>query len=436
MAKLKRSFFTSYGLCLAAASTLALAACGGSSSSSSPPPVNNSSSSSSSVSSSSSSEVSSSSSEVSSSSSAGPIAVKTDVQLYTQASFPIGVAVSAANEPFSIFNNNDGVERQDVITHHFNELTAGNIMKMSYLHPQEDNYTFGDADVLVNFAKSNGMKVHGHALVWHPDYQVPGFMKNYSGDWEAMLIEHVTTIVNYFDDTVVSWDVVNEAISDSPNQGDGWRKSLFYNALPPAAEGDIPEYIKVAFKAARDAKPEGLDLYYNDYDNTANTARLNKTLEIAAALKDEGTIDGVGFQMHIYMDYPSLNNFENAFQQVVDMGLKVKITELDIPVVNPYGSATPPPLPEYGETLMGQQKLRYCQVTQVYLDTVPEAQRGGITVWGLGDNESWLMNQFRNATGAEYDDVWPLLFNADLSEKPALLGIAEALAGEPCTSDF
>src|SRR5690554_5046651 len=108
MAKLKRSFFTSYGLCLAAASTLALAACGGSSSSSSPPPVNNSSSSSSSVSSSSSSEVSSSSSEVSSSSSAGPIAVKTDVQLYTQASFPIGVAVSAANEPFSIFNNKIG----------------------------------------------------------------------------------------------------------------------------------------------------------------------------------------------------------------------------------------------------------------------------------------------------------------------------------------
>ncbi|HEY7886156.1 MAG TPA: endo-1,4-beta-xylanase [Cellvibrionaceae bacterium] len=416
---------------LAAVSVAALlSACGGSSSSPPPiPPKSSSSASSSSVS----SEASSSSS--SSSSSSEFIAVETDIRLFEQAEFPIGVAVSAANEPFSIFNNTDGSDRRDVIVRHFSELTAGNIMKMSYLHPQEDTYTFGDADELVNFAKSNGMKVHGHALVWHPNYQVPGFMNNYQGDWVAMLTEHVQTIVNHFDDTVVSWDVVNEAISDSPNQGDGWRQSLFYNALPPAVEGDIPEYIKVAFQAARDANPD-IDLYYNDYDNTANPGRLNKTLEIAEALQAEGTIDGVGFQMHIYQTYPSISNFENAFQQVVDLGLKVKITELDIAVVNPYGSATPPALPEYNETLMGNQKLRYCQVTEVYLDTVPEAQRGGITVWGLADNESWLMNQFRNATGADYDDVWPLLFNADLTEKPALLGVAEALAGEPCTTDF
>lgn len=358
--------------------------------------------------------------------------METDIQLYTLADFPVGVAVSAANEPFSIFNDTDGGDRRDVIVRHFSEMTAGNIMKMSYLHPQEETYTFDDADQLVNFAKSNGMKIHGHALVWHPDYQVPDFMNGYQGDWEAMLTEHVQTIVNHFDDTVVSWDVVNEAVDQS--QANGWRRSLFYNAFPEPAEGEIPEYIRVAFQAARDANAE-IDLYYNDYDNTANPVRLEKTLEIAEALNADGIIDGVGFQMHIYMDYPSLDQFENAFQQVVDMGLKVKITELDIPVVNPYGG-TPPALPDYDETLAGEQKLRFCQVAEVYLETVPPAQRGGITVWGLADNESWLMNQFRNATGADYEDVWPLLFNADLSTKPALLGVAEALAGETCTTDF
>src|SRR5690606_2923312 len=140
------------------------------------------------------------SSSSSSSSSSEFIAVETDIRLFEQAEFPIGVAVSAANESFSIFNNTDGSDRQDVIVRHFSELTAGNIMKMSYLHLHEDSYFWDDANELVDFAKSNGMKVHGHGLVWHPSYQVPGFMNNYSGDWAAMLTEHVQTIVNHFDD--------------------------------------------------------------------------------------------------------------------------------------------------------------------------------------------------------------------------------------------
>lgn len=426
---------------LICACSAVLVACGGGSSGGSSDDFLSSSSSSSSVSSSSESSESSesssseSSSSSSSSSSEGPIAIEPDFDLYavTPSDFPVGVAVSAANESYSIFNHSDASARQDVITRHFSQLTAGNIMKMSYLHPQEDTFTFGDADQLVGFAETNGMTVHGHALVWHSSYQVPGFMNNYEGDFAAMLTEHVTGVVEHFETdfpgVVTSWDVVNEAVDQGA--ADGFRRSVFYNELPPAAEGDIPEYLKVAFQAARDAGP-GIDLYYNDYDNTANTTRLNKTLQIAEALKEEGTIDGVGFQMHIYMDYPSLSHFENAFQQVVDMGLKVKITELDIAVVNPYGGGGAPALPEYDEELAADQKQRFCQVAQVYLDTVPAELRGGLTVWGLTDDESWLMNQFANAAGANYDDVWPLLFNADLSAKPALQGVADAFTGQGC----
>ncbi|WP_339896495.1 endo-1,4-beta-xylanase [uncultured Gilvimarinus sp.] len=419
-----------------------LTACGGGSSDGDSSPSSSSASSvdSSSSSSSSSSQQSSSSSSVASSSSSSvssdsPIAIEPDFDLYatTPSDFPVGVAVSAANEGYSIFNHSDASERQDVIARHFSQLTAGNIMKMSYLHPAEDTFTFDDADQLVAFAESNGMSVHGHALVWHSGYQVPSFMNGYEGDFAAMLANHVKGIVEHFKadypGVVTSWDVVNEAVDQGAS--DGFRRSVFYNELPPAAEGEIPEYIKVAFQAARDADPS-IDLYYNDYDNTANSTRLAKTLEIAEALNNEGTIDGVGFQMHIYMGYPSLNNFQNAFQQVVDMGLKVKLTELDIAVVNPYGGGTPPALPEYDEQLAADQKQRFCEVAKVYLDTVPADQRGGFTVWGLTDDESWLMNQFANAAGADYDDVWPLLFNADLSAKPALQGVADAFSGQGC----
>jgi len=402
---------------------------------------------SSSSSSSSSSEESSSSSSSSSSSEDGSSAffsIEPDFQLYTLAEFPVGVAVSAGNEPYSIFSHGDAVQRQDLVTEHFNELTAGNIMKMSYLQPSEGNFSFtdggGDANEMVGFAAINGMTVHGHSLVWHSDYQVPNFMRDYDGDFAEMLATHVTEIVNYFEEeypgTVISWDVVNEAITDNPGQDEnGWRRSLFYNELPPASESDIPEYIRQSFQAARDTGAD-IDLYYNDYDNTANSFRLNKTLEIADALAEDGLIDGVGFQMHVYMDYPSLSDFENAFEEVVERGLKVKITELDVAVVNPYGAGEPPAQPDYDEELAGAQKQRFCDIARVYLETVPAEFRGGFTVWGLTDDESWLMNQFSNAAGADYDDVWPLLFNGDLSAKPALQGVADAFQGNACNSDI
>ncbi|WP_341938359.1 endo-1,4-beta-xylanase [Marinimicrobium sp. C2-29] len=409
-----------------------LTACGGSSGGGS---EQSSSSSESSSSESSSSEESSSSSS-SEDNTDGAFSIDPDFQLYALADFPVGVAVSAAGESYSIFNHSDATQRQNVITEHFSELTAGNIMKMSYLHPQEDTFTFGDADELVGFADTNGMTVHGHALVWHSGYQVPGFMENYEGDFAAMLSDHVKGIVNHFESefpgTVASWDVVNEAVDQGGENG--FRQSLFYNELPPASEGDIPEYIRVAFQAARDTGAE-IDLYYNDYDNTANDVRLAKTLEIADGLAEGDLIDGVGFQMHVYMTYPSLNDFENAFQEVVDRGLKVKVTELDVAVVNPYGGNAPDEL-EYDAALAGEQKQRFCDIARVYLETVPAELRGGFTVWGLTDDESWLMNQFRNATGADYDDVWPLLFNADLSAKPALQGVADAFQGNACNSDI
>src|SRR5690554_2041199 len=90
--------------------------------------------------SSSSSSESSSESSSSSSSEAAYFSIEPDYNLYSTApsTFPVGVAISAANEPYSIFNNSDvhddAAERRDLIPEHFNQLTAGNIMKMSYMY--------------------------------------------------------------------------------------------------------------------------------------------------------------------------------------------------------------------------------------------------------------------------------------------------------------
>jgi endo-1,4-beta-xylanase len=132
------------------------------------------------------------------------------------------------------------------------------------------------------------------------------------------------------------------------------------------------------------------------------------------------------------MDYPSINSIKAAFKQVVDRNLKVKITELDIPINNPYSPSyqNGDVKTVYTMDLGLAQKKRYCEVVKAYMDTVPPHLRGGVSVWGVNDPSSWLIGfLFQN----RHQD-WPLLFDADYVPKPALRGVADALTGKPCTN--
>ena len=341
--------------------------------------------------------------------------------LYALATFPVGVSLSYGGEAYS-YNNSPA--QQAVIKTHFSQLTAGNIMKMSYLHPSPDTFTFAQADDFLKFATDNGKTLHGHAMIWHADYQIPSFMKTYQGDkaaWLAMLKTHVQTIATHFTGKVMSWDVVNEALND----GGGYRNSIFY-------QNTGAEYIEQAFINARSADPVA-DLYYNDYNIESDPAKLQTlTAMLDGFIARSVPITGIGFQMHIFMDYPSISTMSAAFKTAVDRNLKVKISELDIPINNPYSAAY-----QSGDiktvlttTLSLAQKKRYCEVVKAYMDTVPARLRGGVTVWGVSDPSSWLISALFNNAHTD----WPLLFDAGYLGKPALRGVADGLTGAACTN--
>lgn len=373
---------------------------------------------------SSSSAPASSSSSFSSSSSSSAGGDLTFESLRNLVDFPIGVAVPAGNETNSIFDNDyEGNGQRGVITQHFGQVTAGNIMKMSYLHNERGNFTFGNADELVDWAISNNVGVHGHALVWHSDYQVPNWMQNFQGteeEWVEALREHVSGVASHFAGRVDSWDVVNEAFVD-----DGYRTdSIFYQNM-----GE--RYIEEAFIAARDADPDA-DLYYNDFSMENGQPKFDRAMTMAEDFLQRGVpIDGIGFQFHVFIDWPSTTSMREVFSRVVDLGLKVKITELDIPVNNPYGNDYSYPdnyIAEYTDDAAQRQKVRFCQIVEAYLAEVPPAQRGGVTVWGVFDSDSWLIEQ----TFDNNHDEWPLLFNDDFEPKPPAQGVGDALMGMPC----
>ena len=330
------------------------------------------------------------------------------------AEFPVGVAVPAGDRPNSLLESPD---RQALVQRHFDSITAENIMKMAYLHPAPNAYAFDDADVLVAWARERGLKVHGHALVWHK--QAPEWMNTFEGepdDFLRILDEHVRTVAGHFAGRLASWDVVNEAFTDE--EPSDYRATIWYQHVGPG-------YIEQAFRAAREADP-GADLYYNDYDiSGANgTHKLDRILTMADDFRRRGVpLDGIGFQMHIEHDRPDAAAMREAFQKVVARGLKVRLSELDVSL---NGSEEHSRL---STELADLQRIKYAEVARVYRETVPREQQGGITVWGITDGDSWIPG-FRNRAD------WPLLFNADFTAKPALHGLAAGLTDDSPAAGF
>jgi endo-1,4-beta-xylanase len=333
-------------------------------------------------------------------------------------SMPVGAAVPAGRAKNSVLKS---IERQTIVNHHFSQITAENIMKPRYLHPAESTFVFDDADALVDYAASHDKTVHGHTLIWH--YGLAKWMDNFTGDaeaWATMMTDHINEIASHYaaGDIVVSWDVVNEAFTDSDNDGDGFnelRNTIWHDNIGTG-------YLAAAFRAANAADPNA-DLYYNDYNIAGVPAKLNAVLDLVDQFQNDPNpvpIHGIGFQMHVSLTWPDINQIRDSFALAVGTGLKIKISELDI-AVNTDRSRNPMSLTKFTDAVAVQQQERYEAIVAAYMAEVPEAQRGGISVWGIADLDTWM----RSYNALE----WPLLFDDDLVSKPALQGFADGLTG-------
>jgi len=307
-------------------------------------------------------------------------------------SYPFGAAV------------NDRLIREipsykSILIKEFSSVTSEASMKIMALLPVQRSYDFTRADNVIAFAKENGIRVHGHTLIWHNS--LPDWLTSYQGNataWENLFKEYITTVVTHFKGKVASWDVVNEAIDDDGSL----RNSLWLQKLGP-------DYIARAFQYAHQADPAAL-LFYNDYGQEKNGVKRNAIFALITSLKAKGVpIHGVGLQMHI--NYLQDNDgIAQAIKSAASTGLKVHISELDVSL-NFQSSATA----TYNQDLGAQQKAKYKFVVQAY-QQVPANQRFGITTWGVDDQHTYLLR---------YQPDWPLLFDPNFQPKPAYYGVLE-----------
>ena len=274
----------------------------------------------------------------------------------------------------------------------FNALTAENVMKWGIIHPGRHEYDFAKADELVAFAQNHNMKVRGHALVWHQ--QNPGWLTSKAWSREELiqiLEDHIKTVVSRYRGKVYAWDVVNEGIDNG-----GYRNTMWYKTIGP-------EYISLAFKFAKEADPDVL-LYYNDYSISQINTKSNAVYELAKELlKNNTPIDGIGFQLHLTLDFShNFNSVRRNIKRFAKLNLLIDFTEIDIRMPSPATNGN-----------LKKQADWYYQLGEIMLENPDHCKV--FTVWGLSDANSWIPGFFPGyGHGLLFDEAFKpkLAYNA------------------------
>jgi len=319
-----------------------------------------------------------------------------DKNLKDTANFPVGVATQ------SYYLQNG--EYADVVNSEFNSLTAEWEMKQNITAYDENLYNWEQADSIVAYGIRNGLRIHGHALLWHN--AVPSWVDYFQGsdtEFEAMIKDYIQTVVLRYKGKIASWDVVNEAFEDS---GSDWRNTIFRERM-----GD--DYIEKCFVWAREADEDVL-LFYNDFNLAYSESKMDAVIEMVENFKTRNIpIDGVGMQMHVGYNYPSNRKIENAVEKLVATGVKIHFSEVDIRT-NILGGSN-----SLSNRRANQQAEKMQAITEIY-NKIPADQQFGITFWGLRDNESWLLSHYGNPE-------WALLFDEDYQRKVAHQGFLRSV---------
>ncbi|MBO6028970.1 MAG: endo-1,4-beta-xylanase, partial [Bacteroidales bacterium] len=317
--------------------------------------------------------------------------------------FKIGVAV-----------NNRNVADPDqikVVLREFNSITAENAMKPQPTEPRKGEFNWEDADKIANFCREHGIKMRGHTLMWHSQigtwmYQDEKGNLLPKEEFYANMKHHIQAIVNRYKDVVYCWDVVNEAVADSP----------VYPGRPELRNSPMyqiagEEFIYKAFEYAHEADPNAL-LFYNDY-NDAEPAKSQRIFNLVKRMKDAGVpVDGIGMQAHYNVYGPTMEEVDNAIKLYSTVVKHIHLTELDIRVNEDMGGGLrfrqgATQVADWERTLQQDQYVNLFKVLRKHKDVID-----CVTFWNVSDKDSWL--------GA---NNYPLLFDENYKPKQSYTAV-------------
>ena len=177
------------------------------------------------------------------------------------------------------------------------------------------------------------------------------------------------------------------------------------------------DWLAEIFTLAREVDPDA-ELWLNEYGVDWAPGRHEVLLSVVAELVDRGVpLDGIGLQTHrLGTAGPEVADFAAQLQDYADLGLKVALTEVDVPI--------PPDDP----AALTDQAGSYDRIFAACLAVTACEE---VTMWGITDASTWL-----DVPGGFFDflpkPTRPLLFDEDFEPKPAYDAVAARLAaGRP-----
>ena len=342
----------------------------------------------------------------------GPHWDSTLTPLKDTVNFPVGVAIDSRETTGTYAG---------LLQHHFDQITPENHMKPEAWYDTDKNFRIHpEAKALMDYAAANGIRVYGHTLAWHS--QTPDWffqhdngtpLTNSPADQAILstrLHDHIfnvaQTLSSMYGDfgsvtnPLVAFDVVNEVISDDA-QPDGLRRSPYYNILGPSYIDDAFTWANQAFNIDHAAVgvTHPIALTINDY-NTEQAGKRNRLHTLVADLLSRNIpVDMVGHQFHASLSTP-VQSFDDAITAFEDLPVKQVVSELDVMTGTPVDDAK---LIEQGYYYRDAFRIFRTHASKLF----------SVTVWGLYDARSWR------------SDNAPLLFNSQLTAKPAYTGAVD-----------
>ena len=187
--------------------------------------------------------------------------------------------------------------------------------------------------------------------------------------------------MNHYRGRVASWDVVNEALSDT-----GGARDCIWQRVIGA------DWVEQAFRIADSVDP-GVRLFYNEVRADVPNPKYEALLAMARDFKVRGVpLDGVGLQYHLSENHPTQAQMEDGIRRLGELGLDVHISELDVPI----WYLGPPTIPER----LALQPEIYRRVAAA-CQAQPACFR--ITTWGFTDR---LTYRCCNAKPLPFDEEY------------------------------
>jgi endo-1,4-beta-xylanase len=307
-----------------------------------------------------------------------------------------------------------------------NMIEPENELKPAWIWQGNGSYNTNAADFILGvpgqtgWAQQNNMKVRGHTLVYASDsgYTIPTWILTTENaitpqTAEQMLREYIHAIAGRYAGKIHSWDVVNEAVDDTPNgRPYNLRDSFWYRKLGV-------NFLKLAFQFAKEADPNA-KLYYNDYGIESGGIKATHVLNLCKYLRSQGAqIDGIGLQFHVglWANVQPESPFYKMASAITRAKFKFMVTEMDVAlnvVSYPSNHVNFGKIPSNPGDLILQANI-YRGVAQMAKQF---KNCEGLQMWGFTDAHSWIP-QFFPGMGAA------LPWDANYNPKPAAFAIRD-----------